>query len=253
MLTTRMRFLIGGTGIAVVSYLSGILFMHVWDDGHRFVYLLVHLILVGFAIVVVGILIGYLQAQTIRRRLYDIEEAAVLMANGRLQHRIARYGERDEIDSLAAQFNRMGERIEQQVALLQKLAAENLELAQSAERAATIEERQRVSRELHDSVSQQLFSLTLLAAAAGSQYRQGSAKLMETIQHIEELSNQAQREMRALLLHLRPVELDGRSLTDAAPSFLQSVEERHGLAWSFHAEGVKQLPAAVEEQLFRIL
>lgn len=196
---------------------------------------------------------GYILAQPLARRLYNIEEAATLIAGGRLHHRISSVGEKDEVDHLAQEFNRMGERIEQQVTLLQQLAEENRLLLQSAERAATMEERQRVARDLHDSVSQELFSLTLLAAAGKNQLVSNSPKLGSTIEQIEHLASQAQREMRALLLHLRPIDLEGRSFSEASERFLQGVAERHGLQWVYRHEGQSALTMAVEEQLFRVL
>lgn len=197
--------------------------------------------------------VGYRLSQMFRRRLYEIEEAAVLMAGGRLQHRVARFGERDEIDQVAQEFNRMGEQLEHQVALLQHLAEENRALAQEAERVATLEERQRLARELHDSVSQDLFALMMLAETAIRRLETGSPKLSDTLAQMAELANRGQKEMRALLLHLRPVELDGRSFQEAATGFLRAVEERHEISCilDFRVQG--DLPLPVEEQLFRIL
>jgi two-component system, NarL family, sensor histidine kinase LiaS len=252
MSTIRSRFVIATVCSVLLAYLSGVIFTLLCQRPMHFTDI-VHLLIIGVCVMIMAALVGYLLSQPIRRRLYEIEEAAVLMADGRLKHRITGIGERDEIDQLAIQFNRMGERLENQVGLLQSLAEENVHLTESAERAATMEERQRLARELHDSVSQQLFSLTMLAAAAKNQCSVQSNKLPITIQHMEELANQAQREMRGLLLHLRPVLLDGRSFAEAASAFLQAVTERHGLACTFRCHEVSQLPSAIEEQLFRIL
>lgn len=196
---------------------------------------------------------GYRLAQAFRRRLFEIEEAAVLMAGGRLHHRVARFGEHDEIDQVAAEFNRMGEQLQAQVELLQRLAEENQSLTEQAERAATMEERQRLARELHDSVSQELFALTMLSETAIRRFESGSPKLLDNLKQMADLANRGQREMRALLLHLRPVELEGRSLQEAAESFLRAIEERHELACHFTSDARANFPAPVEEQLFRIL
>ncbi|MCL6445920.1 MAG: HAMP domain-containing protein [Alicyclobacillus sp.] len=203
---------------------------------------------------VVTLGLAYWVVQPIRRRLYDIEEAAALLASGRLHQRVQTMGAADEIGRLAEQFNRMGDQIERQVAILQRLAEENQRLAADAERLAALDERQRLARELHDSVSQQLFGLTMLAAAAERQFSSNARdSLGNTLAQLSHLANAAQREMRALLLQLRPVELEGRSLVDAASQFLQAIEDRHGLTCLFEStiEGV--LSPSIEEQLFRIL
>lgn len=241
------------------------------------------LLTVALAAGAVALIVGYYIAQGLRRRIYNIEEAAALMAAGRLQHRVPRSGERDEIDQLADQFNQMGDKLEHQVGLLQRLAEENRRLAEDTERAATMEERQRLARDLHDSVSQQLFALSMMAqtalrlaepspvpvpavsAEAGTGTGTGLAdtphpalaaghtKLHETLTTIAELATAAQREMRALLLHLRPVDLAGRSLQEAAAGFLQAVEERYALRCVFTCDEDADIPRLIEENLFRIL
>lgn len=242
--------------LAAVSAFSGfVLGAAVWlftthvTSGNRAILLLAGLVVIASA----AAMVGYRLSQMFRRRLLEIEEAAVLMAGGRLQHRVARFGERDEIDQVAEEFNRMGEQLEHQVALLQQLAEENRALAHDAERVATLEERQRLARELHDSVSQDLFAIMMLAETAIRRFETGSSKLPATLAQIADLANRGQREMRALLLHLRPVELDGRSFQEAAEGFLRAVEERHDLRASFHFRVEGNLPLTVEEQLFRIL
>lgn len=200
-----------------------------------------------------GAFVGYFLAQGIRRRIYDIEEAATLIAGGRLHHRIKDVEGHDEINQVVQAFNAMGERIESQVATLQNLAQENFDLAQSVERAAAMEERQRLSRELHDSVSQQLFSLTLLAAGMRERCPADDAVLVDLADHMERLASQAQREMRALLLHLRPIDLDGKGLREAIDAFLQAVSDRHGLQCAFRDETVSVRNGVIDEQLFRIV
>lgn len=252
-LSIRMRFVVVGVSLATLAYGCGILFSRLPLRESNLGQHVAWLFVAGMSCIAIGALTGYMLAQPIRRRLYDIEEAAALIAGGRLHHRIAGVGGSDEIDQLAHQFNTMGERIEAQVVLLQQLAEENHRLAQTAERAATLEERGRVSRELHDSVSQQLFSMTMLSAAAKEACEVKTGPLPEMLNYLEELANQAQREMRALLLHLRPIDLAGKPFTEAVEGFLQAVADRHGLQVQFRDDTVEPRTGVVEEQLFRIL
>lgn len=202
---------------------------------------------------ILAMAVGFAFAQGYRRRLADIEEATTLLGLGRLQYRIATFGKADEVDRLALGFNQMGETLEQQVAQLQALAEENRRLAGDAERAATMEERQRLARDLHDSVSQQLFALAMLAEAAVAHSISNSSEIVGDLSMIAELAHAAQREMRGLLLHLRPIDLEGRSFIEAAGIFLQAVQERHGLVVQFSCRVEADIPPIIEEQLFRIL
>jgi NarL family two-component system sensor histidine kinase LiaS len=197
--------------------------------------------------------VAFRVAQSIRRRLYSLEEAASLIASGRLHHRVDTLGDTDEIGRLTDQFNQMGGKLEQQVRLLHQLADENQALAAEAEQLAALRERQMLARELHDSVSQQLFAIAMLSSSAQRLYTSGAPNLAHTLSQLEELSSATQREMRALLLHLRPVDLQGRDFYEAVSTFLQAVQERHGLTCHFHASECSELSPSMEEQLFRIL
>ncbi|QQE77659.1 histidine kinase [Alicyclobacillus sp. SO9] len=214
---------------------------------------IVGLLVALLAVLLVSVWLGYFFAQLIRRRLYEIEEAAGLLASGRLNHRITIMGTGDEIDQLGEQFNSMGRQLQSYVQKLQELAEENKQLASESERVAVLDERQRLARELHDSVSQQLFALTMLSAAAQRYFDSHSPELGNTLAKLNELSNAAQREMRALLLHLRPVELEGRSLHEAIEAFLEAVTDRHRLRTELTWDLNESVPVAIEQQLFRIL
>ena len=81
---------------------------------------------------------------------------------------------------------------------------------------AVIEERQRLARELHDAVSQQLFAISMTATAVSRTMEKDWERAKRQVQLIEEMAAVAQSEMRALLLHLRPVHLDGKNLSSSA-------------------------------------
>lgn len=247
-MTTRGKVLLATTILPVLGAISGIIVMVVFPSPRLWIEigLAVFWLLIGFGV-------GYTVVQPFLRRLYNLEEAATLIAAGRLQHRIDGVEEWDEVGRIGRQFNVMAEQIEEQVRTLRRLAEENRRLAADAEKLATVQERQRLARELHDSVSQQLFALSMLASSALKQERQQMPALPNTILQIAEIATTAQREMRALLLHLRPIELQGRSFQEAAKSFLDAISDRHQLTCTFVQKSEVELEAAVEEQLFRIL
>jgi PAS domain S-box-containing protein len=118
---------------------------------------------------------------------------------------------------------------------------------------ALLEERQRLARELHDSVTQSLYSLTLLAeagrrmAAAGDLDRVG-----QYVGRLGETAQQALKEMRLLVYQLRPLALEAEGLAGALQHRLDAVEKRGGVQARLVVEGLVSLPARVEEALFRV-
>ena len=122
------------------------------------------------------------------------------------------------------------------------------------ERLAVINERQRLARELHDSVAQALYTVTLYADAADLAL--SNQQLEMAAGHLHELRDTAQealRDMRLLIFELRPHELEKEGLVAALQARLEAVEARAGLQAELRVEGDKQpLPLPVEEALYRI-
>jgi signal transduction histidine kinase len=133
------------------------------------------------------------------------------------------------------------------------IAIENARLYEQAQRLAVVEERQRLARELHDSVTQALYGTTLYAEAAARQLATGQVELVS--EHLRELRDTAQealREMRLLIFELRPSILEDEGLANALRARLEAVEERAGLEVEFRVDGETVLPTAIEEGLYRI-
>ncbi|MEZ4638057.1 MAG: histidine kinase [Caldilineaceae bacterium] len=109
------------------------------------------------------------------------------------------------------------ERIAQVVAELEAQIAENERLRKLATEAAVAEERTRLSRDLHDSVTQALYSQTLYAEAAVRQLQSGrTERAADHLQQLKETALQALREMRLLIFELRPAALEEEGLVSAA-------------------------------------
>ncbi len=133
------------------------------------------------------------------------------------------------------------------------LAIENAELRQRARHAAVVEERGRLARELHDSVTQSLYSLTLLAE--GWRRLSSAGRLENATDPLAELGaigQQALKEMRLLVHELRPPVLEQEGLLGALHQRLGAVERRAGIDARLLADDVIVLPAPVEEELYRI-
>jgi signal transduction histidine kinase len=125
--------------------------------------------------------------------------------------------------------------------------------AAQAERFAVVEERTRLARDLHDSVSQTLYGLALSAEAAARTLAAGEfGGAADQVRELRETALQAQREMRLLIFELRPPLLEQEGLAASLRARLGEVEARSGLATSFAVEGEKHLPIAIEAELDRI-
>src|ERR671932_1501680 len=133
------------------------------------------------------------------------------------------------------------------------VAIENARLHERARQAAVLEERHRLARELHDSVTQSLYGIALYAEAAARALADGDAESAGTnLQDITETTQEALGEMRLLLFELRPPHLDERGLAGALRSRLQAVEARAGLKTEFDCQGEGRLAPETEQELFRL-
>jgi PAS domain S-box-containing protein len=133
------------------------------------------------------------------------------------------------------------------------VAVENARLFQRAEQLAVMEERQRLARELHDSVTQAVYSATLLTETAR---RAASAGNLRQVQgYLEELgaiTEQALKEMRLLIYELRPPALEQEGLVGALQRRIDAVEGRAGMQARLRVEGEVKIEPSVEEALYRI-
>ncbi|PKR78162.1 sensor histidine kinase [Halalkalibacillus sediminis] len=113
-------------------------------------------------------------------------------------------------------------------------------------------ERSRLARELHDSVSQQLFGASMLLSSITEQKLSSNDALDQQLKKVEEMIQQSQLEMRALLLQLRPIALRDKSLKEGVESFLNDLMQRVPIDLKWKIEDVS-MDKDIEDQLFRIL
>ncbi|MCI3920054.1 sensor histidine kinase [Paenibacillus sp. TRM 82003] len=199
----------------------------------------------------VGAAYGYWQSYRLKSRLEALEEAMLFLEKGHLTRPVPHLGE-DEIGRLAERLGRISGKWEEQVTSLQRLSTNNAELAEKARLSAIVEERQRLARDLHDAVSQQLFAISMTATALGRTLDKDIEKAKRQVTLIEEMSSVAQSEMRALLLHLRPVHLEGKPFAVALRELLQELSTKMPVAIQWEMDEEIRLAKGVEDQLFRI-
>ncbi|QIL46329.1 sensor histidine kinase [Vagococcus coleopterorum] len=116
------------------------------------------------------------------------------------------------------------------------------------------EERHRLARELHDSVSQQLFAASMLLSAVQEEEETFAVNpaLSKQLATVSTIVNDSQAEMRALLLHLRPINLEGKSLKKGIEQLLVELttKVKIDLTWDIADLSLKK---AIEDHLFRIV
>jgi two-component system, NarL family, sensor histidine kinase LiaS len=208
-------------------------------------------ILTGIAIVA-GLVFGSWQSGRTSRRLNQIRASMLLLEKGNLSKEVPPMGE-DEVGLLAEQLDRIGKKWEDQVSSLQRLSNNNAELAGKARFTAIIEERQRLARELHDAVSQQLFAISMTATALSRTMDKDFEKAKRHVVLIEEMASVAQSEMRALLLHLRPVHLEGKNLAEGMQELIRELQAKVPIEIISEIEQAVVLSRGIEDHLFRIV
>lgn len=213
-------------------------------------------ILIGLALIavnfVLGSAFGFWSSNRLKRRLEPLMESMIFLEKGDFSRFELELGE-DEIGRLGEQLERIKKKWEEQVTSLQRLSNDNAQLADKVKYTAVIEERQRLARELHDAVSQQLFAISMTSTAVGRIIERDYDKAKRQISLIEEMASVAQSEMRALLMHLRPVHLEGKRLSEALAGLIQELRAKVQIAIDLEMDANVSLPKGIEDHLFRIV
>lgn len=194
--------------------------------------LLVPGLIVLLLAVPVGTLFGLFTTRGVVRRLRRLASTTATFAEGDFAQRVVE-GPQDEVGRLEANFNEMASRLQAAVARERLLA----------EKSARLAERSRISRELHDSISQDLFSLSLLAGGL-ERALPADSPLRGEVETLSETVQSTNREMRALLLELRPTTLDEKGLVPALEELASTYSVRLGIKVDVNLEPVNMSPAA---------
>jgi signal transduction histidine kinase len=162
--------------------------------------------------------------------------------------------------SYAATTRRAEQSRAESEALLTRLQAAHRELqayAAQVEELTAAEERNRLARELHDSVTQTIFSMNLTAESARILLERDPSKVVTQLDRLQELSKDALAEMRSLISHLRPQKVVEKGLVPAIRRHIAERQRQDGLAIALYLEGCgeegKPLAPETEEGLFRVV
>jgi signal transduction histidine kinase len=133
------------------------------------------------------------------------------------------------------------------------LAIQNARLYQRSQQAATLEERQRLARELHDSVTQALYAISIYTDTAGRALADRATESAATnLADAREATQEALQEMRLLIYELRPPLLEEFGLAAALRARLKAVETRAGLETRFESDGEGRMMPETEQELYRV-
>ena len=126
------------------------------------------------------------------------------------------------------------------------------DLRQHTADLAAAEERGHLARELHDSVTQALFGMTLLTRSIEMLLREDPDAAMERLASLRDLQRDALAEMRSLIFELRPGSLAEEGLVRALRTHAAAVQGRIGLPIVLAGDQIERLPIEVEDALYRI-
>jgi len=160
--------------------------------------------------------------------------------------------------AIAIRQAQLDEQVHRHAADLEETVAERtreiLALRERAEQAAVIEERQRLARELHDAVTQCLYSATLLSETGHQAAMENDLDVARgCLARLIDISQQALKEMRLLIYELRPEALESVGLLGAIERRLDAVESRAGIESHLVADGRPPLTILQEEAAYRIV
>ncbi|WP_399923614.1 GAF domain-containing sensor histidine kinase [Streptomyces kanamyceticus] len=132
------------------------------------------------------------------------------------------------------------------------IALSNARLYERSRELTIAEERSRLAHELHDAVSQKLFSLRLTAQAAAALVDRDPSRAKGELQQVAALAAEAADELRAAVVELRPAALDEDGLVATLRTHIQVLHRAHSAEVTFESNGVRALPASQEEAMLRV-
>jgi two-component system nitrate/nitrite sensor histidine kinase NarX len=132
------------------------------------------------------------------------------------------------------------------------VAIQNARLFEQAQEAAALNERQRLARDLHDSVNQSLFSASVIAESLPKLWKRNPDKVFPLLVDLHQLMKGTLAEMRLLLWELRPSSLIGNSLDKLLAQLVTAAQGQSKMSITVDAEDVPQLPEDVHIVFYRI-
>lgn len=195
---------------------------------------------------------GYWAAKRFGRRLDTLYLSLKQMVNGNYEVRIREEGNHS-FNQIYREFNELAEQMEEKMKVLQRMGEEKVLTEAASNEAAVLEERKRLARDLHDTVSQQLFAIHMCASSLPKLQQVDQERALSVLDQLIQMSNLAQKQMRNFIAQLRPMELEGRTLQEALNKWFPDYCRQNNLQGSMEWRLTERLSEAKEHQLFLIV
>lgn len=236
-----LNFIISGCVIIFILWLG--LMNGVWYEGWNWwLYGIV-------TVLIVSMITGYIAGVRQQRRLDVLHESMMQVTKGDWSVRIT---DQDDLSYARVynDFNLMMSTLEQKLKLLQRLSEQQLIDHERESEAVVQEERKRLARDLHDTVSQQLFAMHMASSSLPKVMEMDMERAKLVVDQLIMISHTAQRQMRGLIAQLRPIELDGRTLEEALNRWFPDYCNQNGLRGKIEIQVQSALSEAIEHQCF---
>lgn len=213
-------------------------FYNLWEFLPKFFQLFGFSIIVFFiGAAIVGFAFGIVTSRSLVRRLRKILTSADRWSQGDFTT-FVHDPSGDELGQLAHRLNQMARQLQHLLRTRQDLA--------------TLDERNRLARELHDSVKQQMFAVSIWVTTAKSLIGQDEHAARTHLAEAENLIRQTQQELGGIIQALRPVALEGKHLAHALEDYVKVWQEQTRIAADVETYGERQVSPVIEEAFFRI-
>lgn len=209
-----------------------------------------YVLLIALIPVVAGLIIGISTGLYWRQRLHRIDRQLDELVKG--QKLTTDDEPYKELKIIKNRIDQVQEKFRSQAEQSQRMVTERANEREKSLQEVVIQERNRLARELHDSVSQQLFAASMMMSAINEESHSDEQTKKHQLKMVENMIHQSQLEMRALLLHLRPVALKGKSLQEGVEELLLELKQKVSMEISWKVEQFF-VEKGIEDQLFRIL
>jgi NarL family two-component system sensor histidine kinase LiaS len=186
----------------------------------------------------VGTAFGYVAARGLVQRLDRLANATEAWSQGDFDVYVDDIAG-DELGQLAQRLNKMAQQLEQ--------------LLEARRELVVVEERNRLARDLHDSVKQQAFATAGQISAARRLIGHNPEEAESHIEEAEKLISDLRKELTNLIQELRPIALDGKGLASALRSYAEDWSRQNDITLDVHIQQEQALPLEIEQGIFRIL
>ncbi|MDG5786874.1 sensor histidine kinase [Evansella sp. AB-P1] len=254
MLKQIIAGLIGAFVLTIIILFSTFLVFPLDSMGQLFhakIFDISYLLLISIVVTASGFIIGASSGLYVKGKLHFIRDRLEEINKGiKLTEKAT--GKDKDLEDIPSQLLQIERKFSQQAEISQRLVTERAEEREKSLQEVVVQERNRLARELHDSVSQQLFAASMMMSAINEGNPPDDPTVKKQLQLVEKMIDQSQLEMRALLLHLRPIALKEKSLQEGMDELLVELRQKVPMEIDWKIENL-QLEKGIEDHLFRIL